>query len=311
MHKFNIAYSTKNIPHPTNQDYTMRFIDKTEHLLKRMRWRAFYYLNPEKRKSTTKEAYGFKSQLPPPFIPQLKGFEDDMLRLIEGLKFRKPDSPMQRKLQEDVKRIKNEKNLIVPADKTGNYYSMPKEQYLKLMSDNVTSTYKKANKQDENMINRKAREITDTLQISDRVHILAPKDAYITLKDHKDNFHNRPQCRVINPTKSELGVIAKKELDRINTALLEATKVNQWNSTGKVTDWFKNLQIRKNTTFLTFDVINFYPSITSELLNNALSFAQQHTNISKLEMDIILQSKNTLLYHEDQPWQKANTESLF
>ena len=35
------------------------------------------------------------------------------------------------------------------------------------------------------------------------------KDAYILFKDHKPNFDNKLQSRLIDPSKTELGIISK------------------------------------------------------------------------------------------------------
>ena len=56
---------------------------------------------------------------------------------------------------------------------------------------------------------------------------------------------------------------------------------------------------RDNSTFITFDVVNFYPSINRELMLKALEFAQRFVVITPAEKDIILQAKNTLLFHSD------------
>ena len=37
-----------------------------------------------------------------------------------------------------------------------------------------------------------------------------------TIKDHKPGFMDNPQCRLLNPSKSELGRAAKQILTRIN-----------------------------------------------------------------------------------------------
>ena len=36
------------------------------------------------------------------------------------------------------------------------------------------------------------------------------QNAFITLKDHKENFSNSTNCGLINPSKSEVGHISKK-----------------------------------------------------------------------------------------------------
>ena len=141
--------------------------------------------------------------------------------------------------------------------------------------------------------------------------MLAPKNAYLTLKDHKHNFRESLPCRLINPCKSELGVISKQLLDRINVELLKATCVNQWKSTKSVIKWFEGITPQRNTTFLTFDIKSFYPNISKELLQNAIKFAKRYTTISQLEEDIIFQAKSTLLFQDGVVWQKKHSVDPF
>ena len=131
----------------------------------------------------------------------------------------------------------------------------------------------------------------------------------MTLKDHKDNFRSDPSCRLINTTKREICIISKKLLDRFNKDILHRTHVNQWKSTATVIDWFKGIQTRRNTTFLTFDVVSFYPSISKELLHRAIEFAKRYTSITPLETEIILHAKDTLLFHNNNSWH--NREDIF
>ena len=42
-----------------------------------------------------------------------------------------------------------------------------------------------------------------------------PREAFITLKDHKDDFATNPKVRLINPTKPEVGRVAMQILDNI------------------------------------------------------------------------------------------------
>ena len=64
---------------------------------------------------------------------------------------------------------------------------------------------KKTDKSLTKKINHKAKHIAEKSQLGNRIECLDEKNSYITLKDHKDNFYNNPQCRQINPTKSEIG----------------------------------------------------------------------------------------------------------
>ena len=67
------------------------------------------------------------------------------------------------------------------------------------------------------------------------------KQAYITIKDHKEGFPYKLSFRLLNPSKSDIGKISKNILDRINKSLIAVTYANQWKSTSSVIDWFKNI----------------------------------------------------------------------
>ncbi len=72
-----------------------------------MRWKAFFFLNPD-TPASSKNTYGFKSTKNPPPIDELKDFEDDMLKMIQSTKFKHIDNPFLNKIQDDTKRIKDE-----------------------------------------------------------------------------------------------------------------------------------------------------------------------------------------------------------
>ena len=199
MEKFNIDYSTKNIPLPSKNDYLQRLIEKTELFLRRMRWKAHFFLNPSTA-SSSKLTYGFKSTKNPPPIDELKDFEDDMLNMIQSTKFNQVTNPFLNKLKNDTKRIENESKLLIAADKTTNFYKLEPSTYNNLLEQNITKSYKKAQHTATHTIHSVDKSIATKLGIDDRVDITAHKDAFITLKDHKLNFANKPTCRLINPT---------------------------------------------------------------------------------------------------------------
>ena len=126
-------YSTKNIPLPSEQDYNRKLIEKTEHLCRRMRWKAYFFLNPE-AKDHQKETFGFSSKNTPPQIPAMLTFEKRLLSMIENIKFRKVKCWFQSKLSSDLRtNIKKSEELIVPADKTTNFYRMDALTYRRIL----------------------------------------------------------------------------------------------------------------------------------------------------------------------------------
>ena len=66
-----------------------------------------------------------------------------------------------------------------------------------------------------------------------------------------------------------------------------------------------------NVTSLNVDVVEFYPSIKSNLLDEAIEFASKHTQISDRDKEIIMHSKKSLLFHENHPWQKSQQTDNF
>ncbi len=119
------------------------------------------------------------------------------------------------------------------------------------------------------------------MNLTDRINTTANREAFITLKDHKPNFENNPTCRLINPRKSEIGKISKRILDRINTKVIWSTGMNQWKNTKSVLAWFNSIPNKNQYSFIAFDVVDFYPSISIELLNAALDFASNYDDITE------------------------------
>ena len=106
------------------------------------------------------------------------------------------------------------------------------------MNNNVTSIYKKAHKDTLTNINSEAKLITEKLNISDRVEKIALKEAYITVKDHKPRFPDEIKCRLINPTKTNIGRISKKILDGIIFTVKHHLNLKLFMNTEETINWF-------------------------------------------------------------------------
>ena len=108
-------------------------------------------------------------------------------------------------------------------------------------------------------VERTSKSIATRLNLADRksINTTVKREAFITLKDHKPNFHNNPTFRLINPSKSEIGKISKQILDRINHKVIESIGLNQWKNTEAVLKWFKNIPNKNLYSFISFDVVDF------------------------------------------------------
>ena len=58
--------------------------------------------------------------------------------------------------------------------------------------------------------------------------------------------------------------------------------------------WFNNIPEKDHHSFIAFDIVNFYPSISHKLLNDALSFAASYADISAEDRNIIFHTKQSL-----------------
>ena len=60
-----------------------------------------------------------------------------------------------------------------------------------------------------------------------------------------------------------------------------------------------------------FDIVEFYPSISPKLLNQAIEFASAYTHISDMEKDIVTKARNSILIHKGDHWVKKSTANIF
>ena len=194
-----------------------------------MRWRAYHHLRSgvegrrDQKEQKDEDRYGLKSGKSPPYVEEMADFEEDMERLIENLAFRNIHSNFQDALQKDIARTGRSHTVFVPADKTRNLYQVEKHQYKKLLRNNVTKHYQLADESGYSEINTETQIIANKLRIADRLDTMGKKEAYVALKDHKENFQNSLPYRLINPAKDEIGMVSKHILDNINQKLREKT----------------------------------------------------------------------------------------
>ena len=75
----------KNISVPPFKDFLLQVFNKTGILVKNMRWKALFFLNPSE-KPNRKETFGFNSTAAAPIVNELKEFEDKLGDMINNIK---------------------------------------------------------------------------------------------------------------------------------------------------------------------------------------------------------------------------------
>ena len=256
-----------------------------------MRWRALVCwgcFDVNGARPAPKEHYGFKSprtpKLPkfedypyPDRWPRIKEevkmfqkFEEALFEIPKKVKFRRWGNELQNQMRRDLRNIKRAGRVVVKGDKTRNYYSVAPEFYDRVLQKNISNEYTEAGPGELQQVNEEAAGVAAGLQMDDRVEEFQKQDAFVNFKDHKRGFSTAapPEevpVRLISPSKSQLGVIAKVKLQKLNDTVRAVTGVHQWTETKQAIKWFEGLPPPSKSgmewVFFQFDFCSFYSSI--------------------------------------------------
>lgn len=91
-------------------------------------------------------------------------------------------------------------------------------------------------------------------------------------------------------------------LEKFNMKLRKTLSLSQWKNTKAMTDWFAGIQNKSKATFIQFDIITFYLSLTENTLNETINLAKQDVHITDDETKIIKHCQKSLLIHKKEPW---------
>ena len=125
MEKVNFSYSMKNIPLPTKDNYRKNLIFKLDSFIKRIIWKAFFFDKNSESNEQLDINFGLKPIKTPPKNEQLNAFENDLY----DIEFKNAKSLFQQQLKNDVKSIKEDPKLLIPADKTDYLYRLTTDEY--------------------------------------------------------------------------------------------------------------------------------------------------------------------------------------
>ena len=136
------------------------------------------------------------------------------------------------------------------------------------------------------------------------------KDAYILFKDHKPYFENKLQLRLINPSKTELGIISKNFIQNIVLYIQKNSHNNLWKNLTDTIEWFRNIKNKSKATFIEFDIIDFYLFISKEVLIDSINYAKNYVEITDEQYQIILTCRKTSLKNNNSTWIKTDLDNF-
>ena len=104
----------------------------------------------------------------------------------------------------------------------------------------------------------------------------------------------------------ELAIISKNYIEKINSNIRKITNMNQWQNTQAVITWFKSIENKGSSSFITFDIVDLYPSITKELLTKSMNYAKSLNTIEEEVIATIFHARKSLLFDKTSVWVKKD-----
>ena len=170
--------------------------------------------------------------------------------MIKSLKFRNIQDDFQTKMKHDILKIKSSPNVFVFAGKTTILYEIPAKDYKQLLHKKYHKIRQKVYKMSRNSYKYEGKTCCKNMKLDDPIESLAQTSAFITLKDHKENFRTSHKCCLIDSSKSELGKVSKVRLENVNTKLEKSLNVNQWRNTDSDINWFNIIENKSQYFFI-------------------------------------------------------------
>ena len=89
----------------------------------------------------------------------------------------------------------------------------------------------------------------------------------------------------------------------------KANHSNLWRNSYDTIEWFRKIKNKSKATFMQFDIIDFYPSITKNTLIDRINYARKYVDITKEQYEIILACRKTVLRNNRSTWVKSGSHN--
>ena len=88
----------------------------------------------------------------------MNDIEDDLFKLVKGMKFKKVENEFLSNLGKFKDEVRQCNDIILKADKARNIYTLKKEDYNQLLSNNITKDYHKSDGNHVKNINKETQQ---------------------------------------------------------------------------------------------------------------------------------------------------------
>ena len=89
------------------------------------------------------------------------------------------------------------------------------------------------------------------------------------------------------------------------------SSVNQFRDTDSVITWFESIKNKNKCIFMQYDIEEFYPSISEDLLKKSINYARTFVDISSNEEETIMHCRKSLLFNNSDIWIKKEGNKDF
>ena len=140
-----------------------------ESFITRIWWKAFFFERQYKDNDEVTANFGCKSVKTRPKNDNMNPLESHLYDVAQNIEFKNLISNFQMQLSNDVKNIKKNPKLFIPADKNNNLYELTTQDYNKLLIESISKTYTKSTMSPINAINTEAKAIPKDLSLDERI----------------------------------------------------------------------------------------------------------------------------------------------
>ena len=82
----------------------------------------------------------------------------------------------------------------------------------------------------------------------------------------------------------------------------ERKYTHAYTNTQAVITWFKSIENKRSSSFIKFDIVEFYPSITKELLTKSINYGKSITTIEGEVITTVFLTRISLLFDKTSVW---------
>ena len=87
--------------------------------------------------------------------------------------------------------------------------------------------------------------------------------------------------------------------------------IYKWRNSSDTIAWFQSIPLKNRKSFISFDIMDFYPSITESLPDQSIDWATQFTAITDSDIRIIKHARKSLLFHDGLSRVKRDSAKAF